>query len=767
MRESVRDYISGLGINDPWLRYALGGEPASTGVPVNGYTALTFSAFWAAVSIISGDSASLPLVLYKRTSDGGKERFVDHKTYELLHDSPNPEMTSMVFRETVQGHVLTWGNGYAEIERDRLGRPQALWPITPDRVTPFRDGVRLRYRVTNTRGAESILDPANVLHIPGLGYDGTIGYSIVTMARESIGMGLATERFGGTFFGNGSTFGGVLSHPGKLTKEAKQDIRESVGQLHTGVDRAHRFLILAENMKYERLGIPPNDAQFLETRRFQVSEIARWFNIPPHKLGDLERATFSNIEQQDIEYYRACLRRWLVRWEQELNRKLISPLERKQQFIKHNVEGLLRGDSAARSEFYSKMFGIGALSINDILELEDMNPIGAEGDVHYVPANMMSAENAMKTPLPTVTEVPPKALPPAGRDDGEGADLRELLSEIAGNTSALQASMAAEREAMSQAERDRYAADVAKLEEQRTALQQQFDALRNQHLAAEIALKSKADDACAETAAERDARRAAEESAAAAEAARSEAVAQAQASEQKAKDEEQAKLRAQADLEAARQTLAQTEERAEALTVESRAAGAESAQAKAAREQAERQAAESREQAEQASAATVAEREARTAAEADAKDRKDAELDRLTRVVSAHRALLVDVMTRLIRPEVDRARRRQATPDNLRKWADAFYQTHREVCAEALYPAMLTHLAWKRSDDDPHAAARVIADAHCDESERQLRSVIDGSDPEEFHTSLERLLARWEQERPQLVADKVLNDEIQHIRSYR
>lgn len=422
--------VTGLSLRDPELARKLGwgGGPTSAGVPVDEFSAMTYAAVWAAVSLISSQVASLPLILYKRTSNGGKEskeRFTSHQTYRLLHDEPNPEMSSMVMRETLMAHCLTWGNGYAEIERDQLGRPIALWPLLPNQVQPYRDNsLRLRYLV-RTPGAPDIEIPAaDMLHVPGLGFDGLKGYSVVHMARESLGLGLAAQKFGATFFGNGSTFGGVLTHPKTLVDPALKNLKESVDSRHAGVERAHRFLILEEGMTYQKLGIDPNSAQFLETRQFEISEVARWFNIPPHKLRDLMRATFSNIEQQAIEFVVDTLTPWLVRWEQELNRKLISRSERNIQFVEHLVEGLLRGDSMARSEFYSKMFGIGALSINEIRSRENLNPIGTEGDVYWVPMNMKPATIQM---LPDPQPAPAAPAPKDGSEPDPNAARYETL----------------------------------------------------------------------------------------------------------------------------------------------------------------------------------------------------------------------------------------------------------------------------------------------------------------------------------------------------
>jgi HK97 family phage portal protein len=397
-------------------------------VIVNEHTALNLSAVWAAVTVISGTVASLPLLLYKRLPNGGKERFVDHPVYRMLHDEPNPEMTSMVFRETLQAHVLLWGNAYAEIQRDQAGRPVALWPLSPQQVEPFRDKETrvLRYRVTNETGRQVIVDAERILHVPGLGFDGIVGYSVVRKARESLGLALATETFGATFFGNGAWPGLVAQHPGKLSDPAAKRLKDSLNEALQGPTRAHNLIVTEEGIKVEKMGIPPDDAQFLETRKFQIVEIARWFNLPPHKLRDLERATFSNIEHQGIDFV-VDLRLWFVRWEQELNRKLIRPLERKIQFVEHLVDGLLRGDSASRVAIYASGRQWGWLSADDIRERENLNPLpDGQGQIYLIPQNMIPADQA--DALIDADPPPPPALEPAPVDDDDDDDDRTLAA---------------------------------------------------------------------------------------------------------------------------------------------------------------------------------------------------------------------------------------------------------------------------------------------------------------------------------------------------
>src|SRR5882724_4926384 len=362
-----------LSSRDPALVKYFGPGPTSSGASVTEYTAMNLSAVWAAVQIISSAVASLPLLVYRRLPNGGKERFGNHPVYRLLHDEFNGEMTALVARETLQAHVLTWGNAYAEIQRTNGGAPIALWPITPDRVTPDRaNNGDVVYRIMQKTGPDAIIRAENMLHIPGLGFDGLMGYSVIQKARETIGLGLATEKYGAQFFGNGAVSSLVASHPGTLSDPASKRMKESINEAISG-DKKHSVLVLEEGTKVEKISIPPDDAQFLESRKFQVIEICRWFNLPPHKLRDLDRATFSNIEQQAIEFVTDCLRPWLVRWEQELNRKLFTRVDRTTIFTEHLVDGLLRGDIASRYGAYAVGRQWGWLSADDVRELENLN----------------------------------------------------------------------------------------------------------------------------------------------------------------------------------------------------------------------------------------------------------------------------------------------------------------------------------------------------------------------------------------------------------
>ena len=302
------------------FRFYLGNSTA--GKNVSESSAMQMTAVYACVRVLSEAVAGLPLHLYKYTDKGSKEKAIDHPLYFLLHDEPNPEMCSFVFRETMMTHLLLWGNAYAQIIRNGKGEVMAIYPLMPSRMTVDRNErgeLYYQYQLSRDdaqtmKGSSVILKPSDVLHILGLGFDGLVGYSPIAMAKNAIGLSMATEEYGSKFFANGATPGGVLEHPGTLKNPAR--VRESWNQAFGGSVNSNRVAVLEEGLKYTPITIAPDQAQFLETRKFQLNEIARIFRVPPHMIGDLERATFSNIEHLSLEFVKYSLDPWLVRWEQ-------------------------------------------------------------------------------------------------------------------------------------------------------------------------------------------------------------------------------------------------------------------------------------------------------------------------------------------------------------------------------------------------------------------------------------------------------------------
>ena len=394
-RDKPQDYYIGTD-----FRYLFG--PSTSGKNVNEFTAMQTTAVYACVRILSETLAALPLQLYRYTP-GGKERVYNHPLYHILHDEPNPEMTSFIFRETLMSHLLIWGNAYAQIIRDKLGRVQGLYPLRPDKMTVCRDeNGQIYYIYTKTTDENPAIKPYGqvplrkdeVLHIPGLGFDGLVGYSPIAMARNAVGMTMACEEYGASFFANGASPSGVLEHPGVLKDPAK--VRDSWNAVYQGSANAHKVAVLEEGMKYQQIGIPPEEAQFLETRKFQLNEIARLYRIPPHMIGDLEKSSFNNIEQQSMEFVKYTLDPWVIRWEQAMQKALFLPEEKKQYFLKFNVNGLMRGDYESRMTGYSIGRQNGWLSANDIREMEDMNPVPEEegGNLYLVNGSMTKLKDA-------------------------------------------------------------------------------------------------------------------------------------------------------------------------------------------------------------------------------------------------------------------------------------------------------------------------------------------------------------------------------------
>lgn len=367
------------------------------GVVINQDTALNYSAVYSCVKVISETIAQLPWSVFQNVSGGTTDKNVTHPVYRLIHTRPNPEMTSFSFKETMMAWALLWGNGYAEIEKDVSGRPIALWPISPNRVKPTRDDQgNLIYEVRNGVSAPVIIKSDEMFHLHGLGFDGLVGYDIVTLASRSIGLGVASQEFGASFFGNGAIPGGIITNEiGKeLSDKGIKSLLAKFNRKLRGPVNAHKVEYIDAGMKYQQIGVAPEAAQFLETRKFQVNEIARWFRVPPHKIADLEKATFSNIEEQNIQFVTDTIQPWVTRIEQEADYKLFSSSKF---YTKFNLNSLLRGDAESRAAFYRSMFDMGSLSPNEIRSFEDLNPIDG-GEKYFVQLNLTTLENAGEQP---------------------------------------------------------------------------------------------------------------------------------------------------------------------------------------------------------------------------------------------------------------------------------------------------------------------------------------------------------------------------------
>jgi HK97 family phage portal protein len=746
---------------------------------------------------------------------------------------PNSEQTSMTWRQTMQAHVLMYGNGYSEIVRDGSGRAFQLWPITPDRVTPYRRGSEssLEYRVINRDSSEDFIPSSDMLHIHGIGWDGIQGYGVIAKARESIGLGMAAEQFGAAMYGNGLAIGGVIAFPGPKPPElSEKNYIATLNSQHKGVDRAHKLLALYNGAKYERMNISPNDAQFLETRKFQVAEIARWFNIPPHKLGDLSGSTHSNIEQQSIDYYTNSLLPWLKVWEQELYLKLVPASERNIQFFEHDAKGFLRADSQMRWEAFSRQFMAGAITPNEMRDTENLNPIKG-GDISAIPlinipihlseAYYLAEIDLKKANAEHLRQPPPAPVAPTAAPDPNKAREIELLTEardtarrcaqeaedakdvkaaelatalaalahVQTDRDAIAAARATETadhqrqiESLSldvtvaQRDAEAHAATAQREIEQLTAqLAESFDKLmttaRDLTAAMERGVMIEADyqRVCGEKTDIDDARIVAVTRAEQAEAAmqtRSEAC-----------DRDMLAVQEERNVAVARAVAA--EERIVTLETDGQRMTVDLAHAD---EVNQATVAELRGQiaslSQELTTTTASLLEARTAIGA-LEGTRDSQRDlltasddaiagqtavrqqleaRLSATQQAIRGTLVDAANRLIAKETERARKAQGSPDKLGAWVHTFYPIHEDFCRVALKPAVRAMLIALGSDASVDRVLDGIVLAHVSESSRQLQGVIQDADLESLAPALERVLRRWEAERAEALADRIMKE---------
>lgn len=402
----------------------------ASGIRVTEENALGLSAVWACVRVISESLAMLPMDVVQK-ANGRRQQLDDHVVSWLLNMTPDGELTGFSFREHLVAHTLLWGNGYAEIRRDPVDRPAALSLITPDRVRALRDDAgRLYYQIQQAGEGTYDLPARDMVHIRGLGWDGSQGYSVVSQAQQSLGLSAAMETFGASFFGNGTHPAGVLTTDVKLTGEQIAQMRAEWESVHQGAGRSNKTAILGGGLKWEPLTMPLQDAQFLEGRRFQVLEVARWFRVPPHLLAELDRATHTNIEQEQLAFVTHCLMPWAVRLETEINVKLFGRNQQGRQSVKHNFGALLRGDLKSRYEAYQIARQNGWMNADEIRELEDRNPLPeGEGEQYIVPGNTALMEELEARAERTANPPQPAAAPapsPDERDDAPADRLRVL-----------------------------------------------------------------------------------------------------------------------------------------------------------------------------------------------------------------------------------------------------------------------------------------------------------------------------------------------------
>jgi len=438
-----------------WLTDAMGAPRSAAGVNVTHQKADGMSAYFACAKVLGEDVGKLPMRLYKTRADGrGKDKADSHPVHKLMHSRPSPEMLPFVMKDLMIRMAATWGNAYAEIQRTRTGRPYAIYPIHPSRVKVQRDAdgdivYLVRVEDTKTPAPASMRSLGNVsrgllqwlpykaadiIHIKGPGDDGIVGKSVLRAAADALGISLAAQEFGGNFFANGTHIAGVLQHPGSLGPEAAKTLRESWVKRHSGSKNANRPAVLEEGMTWSPIGIPPGDAQFLETRQFQNIEVCRFFRMPPHKIQELGRATWANIESQNIEYVGDTLMPWLVRFQEEANAKLLTQAEQDAgYFLEFVLQALLMGDSTTRGTFYKTLFNMGAISRNEIRSFERLNPVeDDDGGTYYMQLNMSPVDKlGQDVPAPAAAQesTPPPSPPPSNAARAE--ELQPLFRRAA------------------------------------------------------------------------------------------------------------------------------------------------------------------------------------------------------------------------------------------------------------------------------------------------------------------------------------------------
>ena len=435
---------------------------ANSGEKVDESSALQISTVYACVRLLAETVASLPLHLYRYT-DEGKERATDHPLYKILYRQSNPEMTSFSFRETIMTHLLLWGNAYAQIIRDGKNGVLGLYPLLPENVEIDRmESGELYYiyhaytdEVPGENNKDITFRRDEILHIPGLGFNGLVGFSPIALMKNALGTTLAVERYGSSFFKNGAQPIGVLEHPGVLKNPER--IRENWADVYGGPRNAHKVAVLEEGMSYKPISLPPEDSQFLSTREFGVEEICRIFRVPPHMVQDLKRATFNNIEHQSIDFVMHTIMPWLVRIEQGIIKDVLVEEEQDEYFPKFNVDGLLRGDYKSRMEGYAIGFSNGFLSPNCIRKLEDMDPIPDElgGNVFVANGSYVQLRDIGAAYRDRGVDTPSERSKPERQEEPEEPEQEEEPAENKRHTQRHEERRAARRGPMNRRETDR------------------------------------------------------------------------------------------------------------------------------------------------------------------------------------------------------------------------------------------------------------------------------------------------------------------------
>ena len=417
-----------------WLIDWAGGGPTKSGVQVNPDRALQSSAVFACVRVLAETIASTPFIVYQRQTDGSKKRATSNPAYRILHETPNSWQTPSEFKEMLTGHVALRGNAFAVIRSDQRGAIQELVPLHPDRVELFYNSQTERptlYRYTSAGGSQTDFSPGDILHLRGFSDDGLEGLSLTNVGREPIGLALAGEEHTARIFSNGANIRGVLQTDKSLKKDAYDRLKSQFNDTYSGLRNANKTAILEDGLKWQSVGMTSKDAEFLELRKYQTSDIARLFRVPPHLIGDLEKATFSNIEQQSLEFITYTMLPWFTKWEEALSRALFYPSERSTWFVEALTDNLVRGDIQARYNAYGVGRQNGWLSINDIRNRENMDPIGSDGDVYLAPLNMVPLSKFGQTPPPQPPASSPQSPAAPSQPKGSLEFFKPLLLDAA------------------------------------------------------------------------------------------------------------------------------------------------------------------------------------------------------------------------------------------------------------------------------------------------------------------------------------------------
>ena len=407
-----------------WLLDLFNSRPTSSGVRVDPETAPAFSAVYRCVSLISSTMALLPQYVYKQ-DETGRTMAMDHYVARLLKE-PSELFTSYVWKENMMQFALLWGNGYSRIIRDDYFNASSFQLLHSKNVRPFialkNDGneglfYEVTYELPKGGSKKEIIPSMDMFHIPCISHDGIAGKSPITVAREGIGLAFAAEKFNGDFYKNDAAYSGIYTHPGELNNEAYKRLKESLSD-HSMYGEKNRTLLLEAGTDYKPVTMPMRDAQFIESRKFQIEEISRLYGVPLHKISSMGAATNNNIEQQALEFISDTMLSWATKWEVESDRKLFTEMDKAKYCTHHDFREITRGDSAQRSSYATKMFMIGAMNRNEIRAIDDLPPV-ENGDKFYIPLNMQDAEKEIEEPTETKS-LPGEPGQNAGGENGQG-----------------------------------------------------------------------------------------------------------------------------------------------------------------------------------------------------------------------------------------------------------------------------------------------------------------------------------------------------------